>query len=348
MNVSAFDYHLPETSIAQYPVEPRDASRLMVVHRDTENIEHRTFRDLPDYLTPEDTLVINRTRVMPARLRGVRAETGGRVDILLIREESPGLWEALLRPGARLRAGTRLSLEDGALEATIADGPGAESRRIRFPEGVDVRETLSRVGHLPLPPYIRREAGAEDTVRYQTIYADEPGAIAAPTAGLHFTEGLLRRIRDAGVAVVSVLLHVGPGTFRPLRAGEVETHVMEAEYYRIDAPAMREIFLRRKHGRIVAVGTTTVRALETIAGETESHAGDPTVRDYEGWTSCYIYPPHRFRLVDALVTNFHLPRSTLLVLVCAFAGRELILRAYEEAVRTGYRFYSYGDAMLVV
>lgn len=348
MNSAAFDYNLPEELIAQYPVEPRDASRLMVINRGTGVIEHRLFSDLLTYLKPEDTLVINRTRVIAARLRGVRVETGGRVEVVLIREQTPGLWEALLRPGARLLPGTKLLLEEGALEATVVDKPGSESRCLRFPDGVEVLETLERVGQLPLPPYITRSVNADDRTRYQTVYADEPGAIAAPTAGLHFTDRLLNSIRQVGVRIVPILLHVGPGTFRPLRSETIEEHTMEPEYYRVEAAALREIVARRKKGRILAVGTTTVRTLETIAGETLDNADEMPVQDCEGWTSCYIHPPYRFRLVDTLVTNFHLPRSTLLMLVCAFAGRELVLSAYEEAVRERYRFYSYGDAMLVV
>lgn len=348
MNSAAFDYNLPEELIAQYPVEPRDRSRLLVLNRGTGAIEHRQFSELSTYLKPEDTLVINRTRVIPARLQGVRLETGGRVEVVLIREQALGLWEALLRPGARLLPGTKLILEEGALEATVVDKPGPESRSLRFPDGVDVRETLERVGRLPLPPYITRSVNADDRARYQTVYADEPGAIAAPTAGLHFTDRLLNSIRQAGVHIVPILLHVGPGTFRPLRSETIEEHTMEPEYYRVEAAALRAILARRKEGRIVAVGTTTVRTLETIAAETLAHADDLPEQDCEGWTSCYIHPPYHFQLVDALVTNFHLPRSTLLMLVCAFAGRELALNAYEEAVRERYRFYSYGDAMLVV
>ena len=229
MNSAAFDYNLPEELIAQYPVEPRDLSRLLVLNRSTGAIEHRLFSELPNYLKPEDTLVINRTRVIPARLHGVRLETGGRVEVVLIREQAPGLWEAMLRPGARLQPGTKLILEEGALEATVVDKPGPESRYLRFPDGVDVRETLERVGRLPLPPYITRSVNVDDRARYQTVYADEPGAIAAPTAGLHFTDRLLNSIRQTGVQIVPILLHVGPGTFRPLRSETIEQHTMEPE-----------------------------------------------------------------------------------------------------------------------
>ena len=352
MNIAEFDYALPEDLIAQYPAEPRDASRLMVVHRRGGSIEHRIFRDIVDYLGPADTLVLNRTRVMPARLRGVRPETGGRVEVVLVREVAPTLWEALLKPGARLASGTRLELEGGALAATVEDGPGPDIRHVRFAGNVDVVRVVEQVGRTPLPPYIRRAPDATDRDRYQTVYAEEYGAVAAPTAGLHFTVPLLDRIRARGTAVVPVLLHVGPGTFQPVRTAAVEDHEMAAEYYRVEAREAETIRRRRSDGRVVAVGTTAVRTLETMAadgtgGDGASGAGSEP-RRYEGRTRCFIYPPHEFRLVDALLTNFHLPKSTLLLLVSAFAGRELIMSAYEEAVREKYRFYSYGDAMLIV
>ena len=417
MNLSEYDYYLPEDLIAQYPVEPRDTSRLMVVHRRGGKIEHRKFRDIVDYLSPADTLVLNRTRVMPARLRGVRPETGGRVEVVLVRpvrpvrpvhpvhparpdhelsparetsptrassparetgparEIAPAFWEALLKPSARLAKGTRLELEGGVLTATVEDDPGKEIRHVRFEGDADVARVIEQVGRTPLPPYIRRAPDAEDRDRYQTVYAEEYGAVAAPTAGLHFTAPLLDRIRSRGTAVVPVLLHVGPGTFQPIRAAAVEDHEMDAEYYRVEARQAETILGRRSEGRVVAVGTTTVRVLETIAAEDGGDAGSNADRGsgpgesggpggsgrageraeflleprrYEGLTRCFIYPPYEFKLVDALLTNFHLPQSTLLLLVSAFAGRELILSAYEEAVRQKYRFYSYGDAMLIV
>ncbi len=393
MNLTEYDYFLPEDLIAQHPAEPRDASRLMVVHRHGGAIEHRTFRDIVDYLSPADTLVLNRTRVMPARLRGVRPETGGRVEVVLVRpvhtvpEASPvrtsasaretdsahtslsahtsapardtapahetesSLWEALLKPGARLAKGTRLELEGGVLTATVEDDPGKEIRHVCFEGDTDVARIIEQVGRTPLPPYIRRAPDAEDRDRYQTVYAEEYGAVAAPTAGLHFTSPLLDRIRSRGTAVVPVLLHVGPGTFQPIRVAAAEDHEMDAEYYRVEARQAETILGRRSGGRVVAVGTTTVRVLETIAAGGGTGEGAEAVlepRRYEGLTRCFIYPPYEFKLVDALLTNFHLPKSTLLLLVSAFAGRELILSAYEEAVRQKYRFYSYGDAMLIV
>ena len=390
VNLAEYDYTLPEDLIAQYPAEPRDASRLMVVHRRGGAIEHRTFRDVADYLAPADTLVLNRTRVMPARLLGTRPETGGKVEVVLVRpvgetgpvgeaaparetgpaheavpvgEAAPARWEALLKPGARLAMGTRIELEDGALAAVVEDEPGPDIRQVRFEGDADVSRVIERVGRTPLPPYIRRDPDASDRDRYQTVYAEEYGAVAAPTAGLHFTAPLLDRIRSRGTAVVPVLLHVGPGTFQPIRSDAVEDHEMDAEYYRMEAHEAEAILGRRSRGRVVAVGTTTVRALETIAaggadgaprGAGAADDADKTAgpvlepRRYEGRTRCFIYPPFEFRLVDALLTNFHLPKSTLLLLVSAFAGRELILSAYEEAVRERYRFYSYGDAMLIV
>ena len=370
MNLAEFDYTLPEDLIAQYPAEPRDASRLMVVHRRGGAIEHRTFRDIAGYLAPADTLVVNRTRVMSARLRGVRPETGGRVEVVLVRPvrqargDSPSHWEALLKPGARLARGTRLELEGGALAATVEDDPGPDIRLVRFSGNADVARVIEQVGGTPLPPYIRRAPDASDRDRYQTVYAEEYGAVAAPTAGLHFTAPLLDRIRARGTAIVPILLHVGPGTFQPIRTATVEDHEMGEEYYRVEAREAEIIRQRRSTGRVVAVGTTAVRTLETIAaGErgAPGERGSPDAsgeggraeavlepRRYEGRTRCFIYPPYDFRLVDALLTNFHLPKSTLLLLVSAFAGRELILSAYEEAVREKYRFYSYGDAMLIV
>lgn len=370
MNIAEFDYVLPEDLIAQYPVEPRDKSRLMVVHRRGGVIEHRVFRDIVDYLAPADTLVLNRTRVMPARLRGVRPETGGRVEVVLVREVAPSLWEALLKPGARLSKGTRLVLEDGALAAAVEDSPGPDVRHVRFAGNAEVVRVIEQVGRTPLPPYIRRAPDTSDRDRYQTVYAEEYGAVAAPTAGLHFTAPLLDRIRARGTAVVPILLHVGPGTFQPVRTAAVEDHEMGAEYYRVEAHQAEEILDRRSEGRVVAVGTTAVRTLETIAAGGGSGNGGPGAggtsrpvgesgegtesgpvlepRRYEGRTRCYIYPPYEFKLVDTLLTNFHLPKSTLLLLVSAFAGTELVLSAYEEAVREKYRFYSYGDAMLIV
>lgn len=319
----------------------------MVVNRDTGLIEHRRFSDVVDYLKPGDGLVLNRTRVMRARLLGRRKGTSGNVEAVLIREVSEGLWEALLRPSRRLPVGSQFVLEDGISEAVVSDGPEPSRKYLRFPNEDSVPDLLQRVGRLPLPPYVLREDDKKDVARYQTVYGDALGAVAAPTAGLHFTESLLQKIADKGVAVIPILLHVGPGTFQPVRVDQISDHRMEKEYYSIETTAAGELNKVRRTGRIIAVGTTSVRTLETAASDSmKSSLGH--MRACHGWTDCFIYPPYEFRMVDSLLTNFHLPKSTLLMLVCAFAGKDAILHAYEEAVREGYRFYSYGDAMLIV
>jgi len=347
VTLSDFDYDLPANLIAQRPVVPRDAARLMVIHRQSGEIEHWKFRDITSYLHAGDALALNRTQVLPARLLGRKTGTGGQVEVVLIREVASGLWEALLRPARRLGIGSKMELEDGMVHAEAAAGPDPDRKYIRFPEGLNVIEMLQRVGRLPLPPYIQRSDDTQDRSGYQTVYADAPGAVAAPTAGLHFTDQLLQRISDQGVSVIPILLHVGPGTFQPVRVERIEDHRMETEYYHIDADAARRLTDVRRTGRLIAVGTTTVRTLETAAIEQPSDR-EIVIESGEGWTSKFIFPPYRFQMVDGLLTNFHLPRSTLLMLVCAFAGRELTLEAYAQAVRQGYRFYSYGDAMLIV
>ncbi|MGB9886847.1 MAG: tRNA preQ1(34) S-adenosylmethionine ribosyltransferase-isomerase QueA [Moorellales bacterium] len=339
METSLFDYSLPSELIAQEPVEPRDASRLMVVDRAGGRIEHRHFRDLPDYLRPADVLVVNESKVIPARLVGSR-EGGGRVEVLLVRRLTPGRWEALVRPARRVRVGDRLGFGNGELEARVREEGPQGRRLLEFEAAGEVEEAIRRLGQTPLPPYIRRPAPLE---RYQTVYARQEGSVAAPTAGLHFTPELLSTIRARGIAIVPVVLHVGPGTFRPVRTEKVEEHRLEAEYYRLPPEAVAQIEeARRRGGRVVAVGTTVVRVLETVAGRYGSLVPG------EGWADAFIYPGHRFRAVDALITNFHLPRSTLLMLVCAFAGRERVLEAYRMAVEHRYRFYSFGDAMLIL
>ncbi|MBN1557092.1 MAG: tRNA preQ1(34) S-adenosylmethionine ribosyltransferase-isomerase QueA [Lentisphaerae bacterium] len=357
-----FDYVLPEALIAQTPAARRDAARMMVLHRATGTVEHRTVRDVPDMLRAGDVLVVNDTRVIPARLTGRRAETGGRVELLLI-EALPGgggaggeaLWRALCRMRGRLRPGLRLVLADGELEGELRTVEATGRVQVALWSDAPVAEVLERHGTAPLPPYIRRPRGAGgaeeaagDRERYQTVYARVPGAVAAPTAGLHFTPDLLERIRRRGVETAAVTLHVGPGTFRPVRSERVDGHRMEAERFEMGAAAARAVqAARERGGRVVAVGTTTVRTLEAAgAAERGGAAG--------GRTDLFIYPPYTFRSVDALLTNFHLPRSTLLMLVSAFAapgererGRTLILAAYREAVRAGYRFYSYGDCRAI-
>lgn len=341
MRVSDFDYELPEAAIAQRPAKPRDASRLMVLHRATGAVEHRIFRDLPGYLVPGDVLVVNDSRVVPARLFGEKEGTGGSVELLLLERRSLDTWEALVRPGRRVRPGARLVFGGGLLRARVVDSTPAGGRVIAFEYEGLFEELLRRLGEMPLPPYIKEKL--DDPERYQTVYAREEGSKAAPTAGLHFTPELLDAIRQRGVAVVSLTLHVGLGTFRPVTAETVEGHTMHAEYFRVPEETAAAVNGARERGRrVVAVGTTAVRTLESVADERGR------IRAGDGWTDIFIYPGYRFKAVDAMVTNFHLPRSTLLMLVCAFAGRERTLAAYGTAIAYGYRFYSFGDAMLIV
>ncbi|TDA64463.1 MAG: tRNA preQ1(34) S-adenosylmethionine ribosyltransferase-isomerase QueA [Clostridia bacterium] len=341
MKVSYFDYELPEELIAQEPVYPRDAARLLVVHRETDRMEFRQFQEIVDYLRPGDVLVLNETRVMPARLRGEKESSGGKVEVLLLHPIGPDLWEVLVRPGRRVQAGASLIFAGGRLRASVVEVKPGGRRVLAFTSPEAVAAVIEEIGLVPLPPYIKKPLA--DSGRYQTVYARIPGSAAAPTAGLHFTPELLARVREAGVAVARVLLHIGLGTFRPVRVENVEEHQMHAEYFQIGAEACEVINrCREGGGRIVAVGTTAVRVLETAADQ------DGRVRPQEGWADLFIYPGYQFRAVEALVTNFHLPRSTLLMLVCAFAGQERVLRAYQEAVSRRFRFYSFGDAMLII
>lgn len=337
MLVSEFDYELPAELIAQHP-RPRGDSRLLLLPR-TGEPDHRRIGDLPALLTPGDLLVVNDTRVLPARLFGRRRPGGGRVELLLAERHSDTEWSALVRPGRRARPGTRIELTP-ELEAEVTSRGTDGRHRIRF--STPIEPHLDEIGHVPLPPYIRRPDEPSDRDRYQTVYARHPGAIAAPTAGLHLTRALLDDVRAAGVQVASLTLHVGLGTFKPVTAELVHEHRMDSERYSIPAATANAIQdTRDREGRIVAVGTTTVRALESAATE------DGRVDPRDGSTGLFIVPGYRFRIVDLLLTNFHLPRSTLLMLVCAFAGHEHVLAAYEEAIRRRYLFYSYGDAMLV-
>ncbi len=346
MLTSEFDYHLPPELIAQLPAGRRDASRLLVVERAGGRIEHRRFGELPELLAPEDLLVLNDTRVFPARLRGLRAATGGKVEALFLREEAPGRWLALTRSGGRLAVGEELALAGGRLRARVLERRGQDGDLLGLPAGTDLHALLSERGEVPLPAYIRRggrEFDELDRRRYQTIYAAERGAVAAPTAGLHFTPEVFERLEARGVGRVHLTLHVGPGTFRPVKTERVEDHRMHAEWYRLEAAAARRInAARAAGGRLVAVGTTVVRVLESVAGR------DGAVRPGEGWTEKFIHPAYEFQATDALLTNFHLPRSTLLMLVSAFAGRELVLEAYRQAIAGKYRFYSYGDCCLFI
>ena len=342
MKTSDFDYELPEELIAQTPVEPRDHSRLLVYHRANGAIEHRHFYDIVDYLRPTDALVINETRVIPARLLGEKEDTKVPVEVLLLRRLNATDWEALVRPGRRLKPGTRCAFGGGLLTCEIL-GSVAETggRTVRFRyEGV-FEELLDRLGEMPLPPYIHEKLA--DRERYQTVYAKQEGSAAAPTAGLHFTPELLERIRAMGVTVVPVLLHVGLGTFRPVKEEDVDRHLMHSEFCQV-TPETAETLnrIRAGGGRLVCVGTTSVRTLETMADD--EGMIHPGAQD----TSIFIRPGSRFRATDALITNFHLPQSTLLMLVSALMGREEALRVYREAVRERYRFFSFGDAMLLL
>ena len=350
MKTAEFDYQLPTGLIAQAPAPERTASRMLVLHRQTGAFEHRSIRDIGSYLRSGDVLVVNDTRVIPARLTGRRTGPGGgKVELLLVEERAPGSWEAMYHTARPPRPGDCFILGDCHIDGrVIARREGGRIEVHLTCEG-DLQTTLDRYGITPLPPYIRRDASTPeetdsvDRERYQTVYARVPGAVAAPTAGLHFDKQLLDALAAQGVARTAVTLHVGPGTFRPVKSDRVETHVMEAERYEI-APRAASVInhARSAGGRIIAVGTTSVRTLESVA-EADGH-----VAAGQGRTSIFIHPPHKFKVVDGLLTNFHLPRSTLLMLVSAFAGVELVRRAYEEAIRQRYRFYSYGDCMLII
>ena len=345
MNTSDFDYHLPADLIAQTPVEPRDSSRLLVLRRSSGSVEHRAFRDLPEYLDPGDVLVMNDSRVLPGRLVGSRDGTGGRVEFLLLQRIEPGLWKAVARPSRSLRPGVRARIprpghEDLGVEVLEAEGGGVRVIRLSSEEG------LEQWGQVPLPPYIHTRL--DDPERYQTVYAREPGSAAAPTAGLHFTRELLDRLQARGVRLVFVTLHVGLDTFAPLRVDDPAAHPIHGEYFEVGEGAARVLRDARAAGRrVVAVGTTSVRVLEQLAlGLDGREPGELSATS--GWAGLYILPGHRFRLVDAMVTNFHLPRTTLLMLVSAFAERDEVLEAYMHAIARKYRFYSFGDAMLVL
>jgi S-adenosylmethionine:tRNA ribosyltransferase-isomerase len=341
VKLSEFDFHLPEELIAQRPAEPRDASRLLVIHRDGGAFEHRHFRDLPQYLRPGDALVVNETRVMPARLLGHREGTGGAIEVLLLKRLEKDRWETLVKPGKKARPGQKISFGDGLLVATVLETTEVGGRVVEFSYTGIFEEILDRLGQMPLPPYIHEQLA--DPERYQTVYAREWGSAAAPTAGLHFTPELLERIQGMGVELHKVLLHVGLGTFRPVQVEDVLTHKMHSEFFTVTAETAAALNrVRAAGGRIIAVGTTSVRTLETVT------APDGTVQAGQGWTDIFIYPGYQYKAVDAMVTNFHLPKSTLLMLISAFADRDLILKAYAEAVEERYRFFSFGDAMLIL
>lgn len=340
MNVKDFYYELPEELIAQSPSEKRSHSRLMVLDKKSGDVIHRHFYDIKDYLKEGDCLVINNTKVIPARLYGEREATGGKVEILLLKRISENVWETLVKPGKKARVGTKLIFGGGLLKGEVTDIIDEGNRLIRFTYDGIFEEILDRLGQMPLPPYITRPL--EDKNRYQTVYAKYDGSAAAPTAGLHFTEKLLQEIREKNVSIAEVTLHVGLGTFRPVKAENISDHHMHSEFYQISQEAADLINKTKKRGnRVIAVGTTSTRTLEAAAEE------DGTLREKSGWTEIFIYPGYRFKVIDALITNFHLPESTLLMLVSALAGREHIMGAYKEAVKEKYRFFSFGDAMFI-
>jgi S-adenosylmethionine:tRNA ribosyltransferase-isomerase len=338
---SDYDYDLPDRLIAQHPGARRDESRLLVVHRASGRLEHRTFRDLAPLLAPGDALVVNTTRVFRARLLGTRDGSGAPAEVLLLRERGDGRWEAMVSPGAKLKPGRRVHVADGF--AVVIEETTAEHHRVvRLETAAPPHEAIARFGHVPLPPYVHRPDEPTDEERYQTVYARETGSVAAPTAGLHFTPAVLDAVAARGVRRVEVLLHVGAGTFRPVAVEDPAAHVMHREWCQVQPEAAAALVATRAAGgRVVAVGTTAMRTLETAAR-------DGVVAPFEGDTDLFIRPGFRFHAVDALLTNFHLPRSTLLMLVAAFAGYDVMRAAYAEAVRAEYRFYSYGDAMVVV
>jgi S-adenosylmethionine:tRNA ribosyltransferase-isomerase len=340
MNLHDFYFDLPEEQIAQDPLEDRSSSRLLVLDKETGEREHKIFKDVIDYLNPGDCLVINNTRVLPARLIGAKEETGAKIEVLLLKRKQDNVWETLVKPGKKARPGARIVFGDGLLVGEVQEIVEEGNRLIRFEyEGI-FEEVLDQLGEMPLPPYITHQL--QDKERYQTVYAKHNGSAAAPTAGLHFTKELLHEIKEKGVKIANVTLHVGLGTFRPVKVENILEHHMHSEFYSIeeeDAVLVNET--KKNGGRIISVGTTSTRTLESVADE------NGMIKAGSGWTDIFIYPGYQFKVIDGLITNFHLPESTLLMLVSALAGREHVLEAYEEAVREKYRFFSFGDAMFI-
>jgi S-adenosylmethionine:tRNA ribosyltransferase-isomerase len=340
MKVEDFDYFLPEELIAQEPVDIRDQSRLMILNRRTGLIEEGYFKDVVNYLEPGDLLVLNDSRVIPARLFGNKLPTGTVIEVFLLNQQQEGVWEVLVRPGKRVRKGVEISFGNGRLIGKALDYTEYGGRIMDFSYQGSFQEIISELGKVPLPPYIKQEL--KEPERYQTVYARHNGSVAAPTAGLHFTPDLLNQIKDKGVKISYITLHVGLGTFRPVKTEEIEDHDMHIEYYELGADTADRIKEAQENNkRIIAVGTTVTRTLETIASK------DHEIKPQKGWTDIFIYPGYEFKVIDGLITNFHLPRSTLLMLISAFAGRESVLRAYQQAVENRYRFFSLGDAMFI-
>jgi len=341
MEINDFDFDLPEELIAQTPLKDRTSSRMLVMHREKEEIEHKHFYDLTSYLKPGDCLVLNNTRVLPARLFGMKEDTGAKVEVLLLHQQEEDEWEVLVKPAKKVKEGTRISFGDGKLiaECTALKEHGGRVMKFTY-EGIFL-EVLESLGEMPLPPYIKEQL--PDRERYQTVYSKEEGSAAAPTAGLHFTNELLKEVEEMGVHIAYVTLHVGLGTFRPVSVDTVEEHDMHAEFYHMSQEtADRLKKVKEDGGRIIPVGTTSTRTLETIARDHDEFV------EASGWTDIFIYPPYEFKAIDGLITNFHLPKSTLIMMVSAFAGKDFVMNAYKEAVQEEYRFFSFGDAMLIL
>lgn len=342
MKLSEFSFEVPDNLIAQYPVDKRDESKLMIIDRRTNESEHKIFKDIADYLNEGDGLILNETKVFPARLFGIKEKTDARVELLLLRQLEESMWEVMVKPARKVRVGNRIQISDD-FGCDVIDNTVSGGRVVKFDyNGGDFFELIDSVGKSPLPPYINREPEEIDREKYQTVYAKKVGAVAAPTAGLHFTEDLLKNILAKGVKIIPIVLHVGLGTFRPIKVEDLSRHQMDSEFYEIPEESSKQINeIKNNGGRIIAVGTTTVRALETAAN------ADNMVKPGSGWTDKFIYPPYQFKIVDSLVTNFHLSGSTLFLLACAMTGKETMMNAYQEAIKNRYRFYSYGDAMFI-
>ncbi|MBT2667545.1 tRNA preQ1(34) S-adenosylmethionine ribosyltransferase-isomerase QueA [Bacillus sp. ISL-4] len=341
MKLDMFDFHLPEELIAQVPLEDRESSRLMVLDKETGKLQHDVFSHITEYIKPGDCLVLNDTKVLPARLYGSKEETGGKVEVLLLKQEHDDVWETLVKPAKRIKEGTTIIFGDGKLSAVCTGVLEHGGRILKFQyEGI-FYEILEELGEMPLPPYIKEQLDDQD--RYQTVYARERGSAAAPTAGLHFTEHLLEKLKGMGVHIAFITLHVGLGTFRPVSVDDIDSHEMHSEFYQMTEGTARLLNeVKEKGGKIITVGTTSTRTLETIASR-----HDGVFKEENGWTSIFIYPGYEFKGIDAMITNFHLPKSTLIMLISALAGREHVLHAYETAVEEKYRFFSFGDAMLI-
>jgi len=344
MRLSDFEYELPEELIAKHPIQKRDESKLMVINRKAESIEHKHFYDLPDYLNNGDLLIVNETMVYPARLWAIKDRTEAKVEVFLLRELENNLWEVMVKPARKVRIGNKLTVADG-VQCDVIDNTVSGGRVVRFNDisQQDLYTLIDKIGQSPLPPYIDRDPTPEDKVKYQTVYAKRRGAVAAPTAGLHFTTELLDTLREKGVKIMPVILHIGLGTFRPVTVEDLSRHRMDSEYYEVSAETAIAINEAKAKGkRVVSVGTSVVRTLETVT------VSGFQVSPRKGWTDKFIHPPYDFKMVDVLITNFHQPKSTLIMQVAAFAGLELVLKAYKLAIKKKYRFFSYGDAMIII